>query len=141
MMGVLFDTNILLDIALSRKPFAESSFAAFQAVRASGGRPLVAPHSLATFYYIVAQSKGKTVANTATRDLIATAKIACFEHETALGALNLEIPDFEDAMVAAVALREEAQLILTRNGSDFARSPVPCQTPEEFLSRRRTGSG
>lgn len=141
MTGVLFDTNVLLDIALSRKPFAHSSFAAYQAVRASGGLPLVAPHSLATFYYMVALSKGKTVANTMARDLIATAKIGCFEHETALATLSLDMPDFEDAMVVAAAMREGAQLILTRNGDDFARSPVPHQTPEEFLGSRPTGSG
>jgi predicted nucleic acid-binding protein len=45
------------------------------------------------------------------------------------------MPDFEDAVIAAVAQREGADYIVTRNTKDFIASPVPAITPEDFLAR------
>ena len=49
--------------------------------------------------------------------------------------LMRSMPDFEDAVVAAVAERNGAAYILTRNINDFAGSPVPAITPAEFLKK------
>lgn len=133
-MGIFFDTNVLLDIALGRAPFAEASFSAYRRVCASGEPPWIAPHSLATFHYILAQSRGRDAAASATRDLVMTATIACFDHESARVALDLGLADFEDAMIVAAALREQARLILTRNQRDFRGVPLPIQSPEDFLA-------
>jgi len=62
-----------------------------------------------------------------------TSTIACFDHESAQLALDLGLADFEDAMIVAAALREEARLILTRNQRDFQGAPLPVQSPEDFL--------
>lgn len=132
-MRVLFDTNVLLDIALARKPFAKSAFAAYCAVRDAGELPLLAPHSLATFYYIIAHANGKEMARDAVNDLIATSEVAAFNHETALKSQQLGFVDFEDAMIVATAMACGADLILTRNGKDFIQSPVAYASPEEFL--------
>ena len=45
------------------------------------------------------------------------------------------MPDFEDAVVDAVAERNGADYILTRNIKDFAGSSVPAVTPTEFLAK------
>jgi len=45
------------------------------------------------------------------------------------------MPDFEDAVVDAVAERNDASYILTRNIKDFAGSSVPTITPTEFLKK------
>lgn len=44
------------------------------------------------------------------------------------------MPDFEDAVVDAVAERNGAGYILTRNIKDFSGSSVPAITPTEFLN-------
>jgi len=44
------------------------------------------------------------------------------------------MPDFEDAIIAATALREKADYIITRNAKDYSKSPVPAVTPDEFLA-------
>lgn len=49
-------------------------------------------------------------------------------------ALSREMQDFEDAVVDAVAERNEADCILTRNTKDFAGSIVPAVTPSDFLN-------
>ena len=50
-------------------------------------------------------------------------------------ALMCSMPDFEDAVVDAVAERNGASYILTRNIKDFAGSSVPAITPTEFLKK------
>lgn len=134
-MRALFDTNILLDIGLARKPFAETALACIVAAREIGEPPRIAPHALATFYYIVAQARGAEQANTAIRDLIATSEIVSFDHETAQRSLTLKFGDFEDAMIAAAAEAAGMDCIVTRNGDDFKKSPVPALSPEAFLEQ------
>lgn len=134
-MRALFDTNILLDIGLARKPFAEPAFACLAATRKMGEPPRIAPHSLATFYYIVAQARGAEQAITAVRDLIATTEVVPFAHPTAQRSLALAFADFEDAMISASAEAEGLDCIVTRNGADFEKSPVPALSPEAFLAQ------
>ena len=134
-MRALFDTNVLLDIALARKPFAQAAFAAYASIRDKGEKPLIAPHSLATFYYIIAQAHGNAKATEAVHDLIATAEVAAFDHDAALSSMELGLADFEDSMIVATALASGAEMILTRNGADFEGSPVAFETPEVFLDR------
>lgn len=131
-MRVLFDTNVLLDIALGRQPFAQSSLAAFEKVQAAGELPLVAPHSLATFYYMIGKAYNQERAQIAVNDLLTTAEVSRFDHDVALRAVELEMKDFEDAMIVSTALDCEADCILTRNELDFAQSPIPVQNPESF---------
>lgn len=131
-MRIVFDTNVLLDIALGRQPFAAASLAAFEKVREAGELPRIAPHSLATFYYIVAQSYDGARARQAVEDLLMTAEVTNFDHEAALRSSELAMADFEDAMVVSAAVFCEAELILTRNAVDFENSPIPVQSPEEF---------
>lgn len=133
-MKVLFDTNVLLDIALAREPFVKASMKAWTFVSESEEKPLIAPHSLATFFYMVRQAHGKDPANQAVEDLLLTGRVAVFDDACAHEAAALAFSDFEDAMVAACALRSDADRILTRNLPDFKMCPVACQTPEAFLS-------
>ena len=50
-----------------------------------------------------------------------------------LDARRLPFADFEDAVVATVAI-----YIITRNVADFTGSPVPAITPTDFLSQMTT---
>jgi len=43
-----------------------------------------------------------------------------------------------NAIIAATALRETAEYIITRNIKDFTQAPIPAVTPSDFL--RRMGS-
>ena len=131
-MRVFFDTNVLLDIALGREPFVQESLRAFEQQRATGETPLIAPHSLATFYYMVAKSYDSDRARIAAEDLLTTAEVARFDHDSALRCNELEMADFEDAMIVSAAMECEADCILTRNELDFRNSPIPVLCPEAF---------
>jgi predicted nucleic acid-binding protein len=52
-------------------------------------------------------------------------------------AMKLGFADFEDAVLAATALREQADYIITGNVRDFSKSPVPAISPVAFLEQRK----
>jgi predicted nucleic acid-binding protein len=135
MNRTLFDTNVLLDIALARPEFADESMAAFAHAVSQGQPPLIAPHSLATFYYLVRQSHGNETARRSVADLLTTSQVAEFDHDGALAAEALDFADFEDAMIAACARAAGADCIVTRNQSDFRNSPVEVCSPGGFLQK------
>ena len=55
-MKLLLDTDVLLDVALDRKPHAESSSALVDALERRPGSGFIAWHSISNFYYLVAPS-------------------------------------------------------------------------------------
>lgn len=52
-----------------------------------------------------------------------------------LKAFELDISDYEDALLARCAKRINADYIITRNSRDFRDSPVTPITPDDFLAR------
>ena len=55
------------------------------------------------------------------------------DSETINESLCSDFKDFEDAMQYHSALRENAEIIITRNKKDFSASKIPVFTPQEFL--------
>jgi predicted nucleic acid-binding protein len=47
----------------------------------------------------------------------------------------MNLSDLEDAMQIASATACQADVIVTRNTSDFARSRIPVMTPEDFVQQ------
>lgn len=47
-------------------------------------------------------------------------------------ALANGMPDYEDALIAECARRHGCDLIVTANVKDFAESPVPAVTPQDY---------
>jgi predicted nucleic acid-binding protein len=50
-------------------------------------------------------------------------------------ALTLPVNDFEDVVIGAIAKREKADYIVTRNEADFKDSPVPAISPAMFFEQ------
>jgi hypothetical protein len=50
-----------------------------------------------------------------------------------LRARSLDMPDFEDAVVASLAESAQCQYIVSRNMGDFKNSRIPAITPAELL--------
>ena len=54
--------------------------------------------------------------------------------------LASQFKDFEDAMQYYTAVKAKADVIITRNGKDFAVSKLPVMTAAEYLATI-TGTG
>ena len=130
-MRALVDSDVLLDVALARAPFAAESAAALRWAEA-GGAAAVAWHSLANCAYLL-KGGGRPFVERLLR-LVEVAQVGTAD---ARRALSLPMPDLEDAFQSAAAMAWKADVIVTRNLGDYRHSPVVAVAPTEFLRRVR----
>ena len=133
-MKVLIDTNVIIDILEHRESF-DASYRVIQLGIEKKLETIMSAGAVTDVYYIINRSlrdakkaKAKIVA---LRSLVGICDTTAHDINTAL---TLKMADFEDAVIAAIAKRERAEYIITRNGADFANSPVSAISPAEFLA-------
>jgi predicted nucleic acid-binding protein len=135
-MKALIDTNVIVDVIERREPFFADSYAIVRLVAEGGLDAVIPAGSIADTYYIIRKS-GKDAGKA--KDAIATLLQLVNVCDTAAtdinAALTLDLPDFEDAILAATAKRERTDSIITRNERDFSQSPVPALSPTDFLAQ------
>lgn len=132
-MKTLIDTNVLVDVALSRPGLQEASGAVVAWSLNHPGSGVLADHSLATTNYLMGRITGAAKAREFIADLVAGMEIAPLDTAGVGRALKLPLADFEDALIATAAESAGATHIVTRNTADFRRSPVKAVSPEEFV--------
>lgn len=133
-MKVLVDTNVLLDVALRREPFFATSDAVVRWCENHPGGGFVAWHTLSNLYYVLRKAKGEAAARGFMESVLKIFEVAPTGTPAAKQALRLGVTDFEDALQISAALAAGADVIVTRDGADFASSPVLVQMPEVFFA-------
>lgn len=128
----MVDLNVILDVLENRSEWVVES-ARVCALCAEGKiAGFVPPHALTTIYYIVRKRGGKALADKAMDRILSVFKVAKCSGAEFKSARCSEIDDFEDAVVAASAIAEKCDAIVTRNIAHFASSPVPALMPSQF---------
>lgn len=134
-MIILIDTDVLIDLALDRKGYADAAGALLDVLEQRPGRAFVAWHSVSNFYYLVLPERGRAKTRQFLVDLIGFVAVAPTTTEHLRLAAQLEMKDFEDAMQVGAAIACRAEVIATRNTRDYAKSPIPAETPAGVLAR------
>lgn len=127
-MKILIDTDVLLDVALARKPHLAASAAVLEWAEA-GGEACVAWHTLTNCSYLLKGGRSFLV------DLLKLVEVATVGTSDAGRALALPMSDVEDAFQVAAALAWNADFIITRNLPDYRRSPITAISPTDFLKK------
>lgn len=127
-MKVLIDCDVLLDVALGRKPHFEHSARLLDWAEAHPGRAAIAWHTVSNFIYL-----GDHQAPAFVEELLVFIDIPGTDTESMRFALELPMNDLEDAMQVAAAERFGAQVIATRNTKDFKKSPIKAMTPAKLV--------
>ena len=130
---MLLDTDVLIDIALDRNPFADSAASLLDRIEQSRKRAFVAWHSISNFYYIVTPAHGGAKTRDFIVDLTRIVRVATTGTEAVRYAAQLPMRDFEDALQVASARACGARYIVTRNKQDYRRSPIRPILPAEAL--------
>ena len=130
MRRVMFDTNIVLDVLLDRKPHAEASAAAWAAIESGTATGLLAAHAITTIHYLVRKQVGNSDAKPIMAALLKVFGVAAVDGLVIQNAMQLPTSDFEDAVTAAAASAAGCHWIVTRDPKGFRGSPVPGLTPE-----------
>jgi predicted nucleic acid-binding protein len=134
MRRLLIDVNIVLDVLLDRRTFADASSAVWAAVEQGEAEGLLSAHAVTTLHYLNARAVGTRAARETTEALLSVFNVAGVDEAVLASALALGWPDFEDAVTAAAARRAKCDAIVTRNPRDFARSPIRVLAPSEAVA-------
>jgi len=134
-MTLLIDTNVILDILEKREPFFQDSFSVLKQATVLKNRILFSASSVKDVFYLVKRHTGSIeTANSALTRLLTLVQICDTSADDVKAARTYAIIDFEDAVLAATAMRENADYIISRNTKDFANFPVKAISPADYIS-------
>lgn len=134
MIKVLFDTNIILDIALKRTPFFEDALRLFEMIDQKIIIGHVTASTITDIYYISKKEKGHADSLNFIKNLIKVVGVIGVDKDVIIQALNSGMNDFEDAVQASASEANGIEVILTRNKTDFTNTSIKIATPDKFLA-------
>ncbi|MDA1055411.1 MAG: PIN domain-containing protein [Planctomycetota bacterium] len=133
-MRILVDTNVVLDVLLDRKPFADAAARVLALVEESRIEGFLCATTVTTIDYLLGQALAPDKARAALQRLLDLFEIAPVNRPVLEQALRSDVSDFEDAVLEQSARLVSADAITTRNLTDFKKSSVTAFDPPELLS-------
>jgi len=133
-MKAFLDTNVMLDFLGERDPFYLS--AAKIASLADKGKIeiVVSALSYATVSYFLSKFEGIEKTKDKLRKFKIISKICTLDEKIIEKGLNSEFSDYEDSLQYFSALRQDCDILITRNAKDYKGVQIPVMTPDEFLN-------
>lgn len=132
-MRLLLDTNVLLDIVLDRKPFANAARRVMIAGFYRDVELWAAAKSFTDVFYVARKAKGHEAAYRTVKSVVDEVSLCSTDGTDIQNALEARWPDFEDCVIYQAALKIKSDYIITRNAEDFSRSSIPTMSPTEFI--------
>ena len=133
MTNILLDTNIILDIALKRQPFFESSSKIFLMMDQNILSSYVTATTITDIYYIALKEKSRNIAREFIINLVSIVDVLGVDQYVIHEALQRDMKDFEDAIQVSAADLRDIKIIVTRNPRDFNNCGLEVYTPDELI--------
>lgn len=133
-MKVLFDTNVLLDQLLDRKPFAEHAEQLIALVEAGKIEGYIGATTVTTLDYLLKKSLDVKKANSVIKTILKLFEIAPVNRMVLEEAVESRFADFEDAVLCIAGLHSGVQAIVTRDETGFRHSQIAVYSPELLLN-------
>lgn len=135
-MKVLFDTNVWLDILLGRPDFSDVSLTALYECIDAGDDICFAATSLKDVFYLVSRAESAEMAYKSVERMMELGQTVTVDESVCRLALPLERPDYEDGIIAAAAMADNVDLIVTRDKSAFSDLGIDRLSPAQFIKKR-----
>ena len=136
MMRAFVDTNILVDLVLSRQEFLPNAQRVFAIGYAGEAQLVVSALSFVNTVYLGRKYKYPMDDVLSKLRMIADfVDVSDLSGQNVVDMLNSGWRDYEDATQHRSAIDEQADCIVTRNKKDFKASTLPVLTPLEFFNR------
>lgn len=132
-MRVLFDTNVILDVLLARTPHMAPTTGLLDRVAARTLDGLLGATTLTTIHYLAMKAVSARAAQSHIRTLLGLFDIAPVTRAVLTDALDLGLPDYEDAVLHEAARHAGAEAIVTRDPKGFAKARLKVYAPDELL--------
>ena len=135
-MRVFLDTNVILDAIVRRDDpgLTENATLIFSLGETKVVDLYMSVLSIPTVAYVL-KNMTASAKRGIIRDLTSFISVLPSLPGHVSSILEGGLPDIEDALQVQSALEGPCDLIVTRNNKDFAASPIPVISPEDFLSR------
>jgi predicted nucleic acid-binding protein len=130
---VLFDTNVVLDVLLARAPHVGPATTLLDQVAAGTLDGLLGATTVTTIHYLATKAVGASAARRHLRTLLGLFEVAPVTRAVLTEALDLEFPDYEDAVLHEAARHASATAIVTRDPKGFAEARLKVYAPDELL--------
>lgn len=131
---ILIDTNVILDVFLSREPFLEEAKKIFELCKDGAVDGYVAAHSITNAFYVLRHDMARRQTKNALLDVCDMLDVIEIDSAKITAALkNESFTDFEDCLQCECAKEACVDCIVTRNVKDFSSSPIAAITPSNFL--------
>lgn len=134
MHKLLIDINVILDVALARAPYWNSSQKILSYIEKGKATGYISAISCTTICYLIQKGSNAKKAANYIRDLLELLSVAEVNKKTFKRALELETKDFEDNVQIACAEACQANYIITRDIVDYKKSPISAMSPAEYLA-------
>lgn len=134
-MVLLVDTNIILDVLLSRPEFEKDSSMIWKLCETEQAKGYLSTLTYANMMYVMRKQLTPDQIEDVFRKLNLIFEFADFSPAVLERAVAMKWKDFEDAVQSATAESVHADYIVTRNLKDFMKSKVIAFTPAELLAR------
>ena len=133
--SVLFDTNVVLDVILERKPYAIDSAKAVARMFCLHPRAFISASAVTDLHFILSRHlKEQSLVYDALDNVFKLFAIADVSAINIYNAHAARPKDFENAVVGSIAASNGFSYVVTRNTKDFEKLPVTAITPTEFLT-------
>jgi predicted nucleic acid-binding protein len=129
----LVDSDVILDLALGRSPFLESSRLVLALAETSRVLGFVTPICIANVHYFLRKAGDDTKARFFLSRILSYLTVISVDHQIVAQSLKSDFSDFEDALQHDAAVRYGCDSIITRNTGDYKKAKLPVYTPEEFV--------
>lgn len=113
-MRVAFDTNVILDAIMAR-PDSEAATRLLRFVAEDEIEGVITANTITDIYYVARKKIGDKKAREAIFELLSIFDVAAVDGSACVDALSLPMSDYEDAVMAVCADRDEAGYIATRD--------------------------
>ncbi|MCB1214680.1 MAG: PIN domain-containing protein [Deltaproteobacteria bacterium] len=134
-MKILFDTNIILDVLLLRKPFVKDALALLAFVEKGLLKGFISSTAVTTIYYLARKKYSAAKVRNLLQDLFLLFDVVESSKDDFQQAFDWGFKDFEDAVVYQNARRADCQGIVMRNLKDFSAAKLPVYSPEHLVKK------
>jgi len=129
----LLDSDVILDLILSRQPHFVNAHAIFRAIARREFLAFASAIAVLNVNYFAEKENDRAFALIEIEKLLSLVSVCAIDEVMLISALHSPVTDYEDAVQCSSAIAEGLEGIVTRNAKDFKNSPIPVYSPAEFL--------
>ncbi|MBP6290040.1 MAG: PIN domain-containing protein [Spirochaetes bacterium] len=138
---LFIDTDIILDIALTREPHFYSSAFISSLIETKSVVGYTSSIVISNIYYIIRKVDTHKTAIEFISKMRLFINILPVDDEIIFLSLESKFKDFEDAIQYYCAYNNKIDFLITRNVKDYSKAQIKVHTPEEYLKLKNiTGS-